>query len=81
MFSNYSLNIIVISAKKSADSVKIGENAQKTHFLKRAFSLHNVGNRVFLLTLCIFGLAFILWILNRILMFANCTRYEKYPLP
>jgi hypothetical protein len=53
MFSNYFLDIVVISAKKLAASVKIGENAQKTHFPKRAFSLHNVGKSGFLLTNCI----------------------------
>jgi hypothetical protein len=53
MFSNYSLDIIVISAKKLATSVKIGENAQKTHFLKRAFSLHNVGKSTVFVSFCI----------------------------
>jgi hypothetical protein len=53
MFSNYSLDIVVISVKKLATSVKIGENAQKTHVLKWAFSLHNVRKSGFFVSFCI----------------------------
>jgi hypothetical protein len=53
MFSNYSLDIVVISAKKLAASVKIGEKCEKHVFLKRGIFLTNVRKSAVFVSFCI----------------------------
>jgi hypothetical protein len=53
MFSNYSLDIVVISAKTPALPVKNGEKCEKHVFLKRAIFLTNDRKSGFFVSFCI----------------------------
>jgi hypothetical protein len=53
MFSNYSLDIVVISAKMLALPVKNGENVQKYAFSKMAIFLTNVRKSAVFVSFCI----------------------------
>jgi hypothetical protein len=57
MFSNYSLDIVIISDKTSALPVKNGEKCEKYVFLKRGIFLTNVGKSGFFVSFCILNRA------------------------